>query len=72
MVEKKVTTRFSMQGWTLKEWAFRNKDNFKAAIILLAGYNYIAGFTWSSFFVALAAVGGKIIIDTIDYWLKEE
>ena len=61
----------SFEGWSLKTWARKNKDNFKAIVLLLAGYNYFIGFNWQSLVVALVAIGGKIAIDTLDYWLTD-
>jgi hypothetical protein len=65
------TEKFTFIGWSFKEWARRNKDNFKALAILLAGYNYVSGFSLESFIAGVSVIAGKFVVDTIDYWLKE-
>jgi hypothetical protein len=66
-----VPNPYSFKGWSFKELVRRNKDNVKAAVVLLAGYNYLVGFSWQSLLVGLGAILGKMIVDTLDYWLSE-
>lgn len=66
-----VSEKYTMKGYSFKEWARLNKDNFKAVVVFLTGYSYLIGFDWKTFAVAGAAVLSKFVLDGIDYWLKE-
>lgn len=66
-----TTEKYSFKGYSLKEWASRNKETFKAIILFLGGYSYLAGFDWKVFLVGLGAFGVKLAVDAVDYWLKE-
>ncbi len=65
------TEKYSFKGYSLKEWAKHNKDNLKAIVVIIAGYNYLSGFSWQSLGIALLAVVGKLAIDSVDYWLSD-
>jgi hypothetical protein len=60
-----------MEGYSFKEWAKRNKETFKGIILFLGGYSYLQGFEWQVFLVGLGAFGVKLLIDAVDYWLKD-
>jgi hypothetical protein len=61
-----------MAGYSFKEWARRNKETFKGAILFLGGYSYLQGFDWKVFLVGLGAFLVKLAVDAVDYWLKED
>lgn len=66
-----ASEQYTMNGYSFKEWARLNKDNFKAVIVFLAGYNYLVGFDWHTFAVAGVAVLAKFASDAVDYFCKE-
>lgn len=65
------TKKYSMEGYSFKEWAKHNKEGLKALVLFLAGYTYFTGFSWETFVIGLVAIVGKLGVDSIDYWLKE-
>lgn len=66
-----ATEKYTFIGWDLKELLRHNKDNLKALVVFLSGYTYLVGFDWRVFLIGLGAIAGKMVLDTIDYWLKE-
>ena len=71
-----MTTKYSMKGYSFKEWASRNLETFKlvtAAVIGLTTF-YTASFPepWQAFAATMASLLGKLLLDAFDYWLKDE
>ena len=66
------TKKYSFRGWSFRAWAQHNKNNLKDLVILLAGVNYFTGFKFETLIASLLVIVGKLAVDTLDYWLKEE
>lgn len=64
-------TAWTFEGWNIKSWVKYNKESIKATIVFVAGYNYVAGFTWASFLIGIGALCAKLVIDTVDYYVSE-
>jgi hypothetical protein len=64
-------TRFNFKKWNIKKLLKHNKESIKAVVVLLAGYNYLAGFNWKSLSIGVGALIGKMCIDSIDYYFSE-
>lgn len=71
MVKKTLSASGSMKGWSFKTLLYKNKDNIKALILLLAGWNYFQGFSWEAFIIAVLALVAKLLVDTFDFWVSE-
>jgi len=70
MTEATAPNPFSFAGWSFKEWAKQNKDDLKSILLLVIGYNYVAGFSWQSFLVSVGVLVGKLVVDSFDYWVS--
>jgi hypothetical protein len=71
-----MTTKYSMKGYSFKEWAVGNKETFKliAAAVLGLSVLFTVNLTgaWATFAATMTSLVSKLAIDAIDYWLKEE
>jgi len=70
-----MSDKYSMKGYSFFEWAARNKETFKlvaAATIGLSAF-YTVGFPdpWNAFAATISSLASKLVLDAIDYWLKE-
>ena len=64
-------TKFSFKGWEFKKWLFGNGKTIKEIVKVGIPYAislFIVDPMWSQF---LLTVGGKFILDTLEYWIKE-
>lgn len=73
-IKPKISPAGSIEGYSLKKWAVKNKETFK---LLIGG---IAGLLASSFsdnpiinlaFGAGGAIVTKLAVDAIDFWLTD-
>jgi hypothetical protein len=64
-------TRFNLKGWKFKEWLKGNgktiKEVLKIGIPIFIGYLI----TKNPAYITLITAIGKLILDTIEYWIKE-
>lgn len=67
--------RLSFKGYSFKEALFRNKNEVKAVLSIIAGAAYITGFDLKTFGVALAtaavALASKLVYDAFDFYFSE-
>jgi uncharacterized membrane protein YeiH len=67
--------RFSLNGWSFRTWAIKNKDSIKllvsAAVGLSAGYASNLPPTQATFMTAVTGVISKLVLDTLDYWQSQ-
>jgi len=63
--------RFNLEGWSFKEWFFGNgktiKEIFKVALPLVIGWIITNNPTWTG----VITLVGKLILDTLEYYIKE-
>lgn len=70
-----MTEKYTMKGYSFKEWASRNTETFKllAAAVIGLGTFFTASWPepWSAFAATTASLVSKLALDAFDYWLKE-
>ena len=66
--------RLSFNGYSFKEALYRNKDNIKVIVAILAGVNTFTGFDWKNFSMSLGlaviALGVKLLSDAVDFYFS--
>lgn len=67
MVQTRMSTRFSFEGWDFKKWIKGNKEALKvivpAVLALLATQNIVAA--------GALTIVGKAVLDIIDFYASE-
>lgn len=70
-----MTEKYTMSGYSFKEWARRNKETFKLVLtaVLGLGTYFSLGLDepWKALAATMIGLGTKLAVDAIDYWLKE-
>lgn len=71
------TTKFSMIGYSFKEFLKGNKESAKLILMALAafstyGANLVKDPVLNGLVIALAAAITKFGLDAFDYWLKDD
>ena len=65
--------KFTLKGWSIKEWALHNYENLKeilkVAIPLVVGLSFVKE---NPSLVFLITAGGKLALDTLEFWYKEK
>jgi hypothetical protein len=68
---KVISERFSMDGWSLKNWVIHNtktiKEISKWAVGAAAGWFL----TQNPAYTAPVALVSKLILDSVEYWIKQ-
>jgi len=63
--------KYTLKGWSFKEWFFGNgktiKELAKVLIPLVLGWIATSNPVWTSVSVIL----GKLVLDTLEYYIKE-
>lgn len=63
--------RFNLSGWKLGKWIKGNgstiKELIKVGLPLLLGWAVTHSPTWTTFIT----VGGKLLLDTVDYYIAK-
>ena len=63
--------RFNLKGWKFKEWLFGNgktiKELAKVGIPAIIAWVATNSPTWT----VIATLVGKLVLDTLEYYLKE-
>lgn len=73
MTEKKVVSpRFSLQGWNFKDWLLGNGKTIKeiAKVLIPAALTWLE--TNSPEWTVVGTLFGKLILDTLEYYIKEK
>jgi len=62
----------SFENWSFKEWLIGNKKSIKE--VLKIGTPLIIGWitTQNPGLTGLITAGGKLVIDTAEYWFKQQ
>lgn len=70
-----ISPRLSFKGYRLSTALARNKEYFKALILLITGYNYMTGFDFLTFCYsimgAVIVLVGKLLMDAYDFYFTE-
>ena len=61
----------SLKGWNIKDWVLGNYSTIKE--VLKVGIPATAGWfaTGNPTYTTVITVGGKLLLDTLEYWYKE-
>lgn len=66
---------YSMKGWNIKTWAFKNKENIRLLVAALGGFTttLFSGMDpkWSVPLGGLVSVLLKLGLDSLDYYVSD-
>ena len=71
---KKISEKFSFNGWNFGTWLNKNKGSLKTILSLLLGLIAIRfgdSAFGSALFGGVSAAGTRIVLDTFDYFISE-
>lgn len=72
MVEKVISPAFSLTGWNFKDWLFGNAKTIKELVKVLVPLAAAWVSTKNPAFVVVITLLGKLILDTLEYYVKEK
>lgn len=75
MTETKLSPRLSFEGYSFKKALYRNKNELKALLAVIVGYNFVGGVDLQKLLLSLATAGlalsSKLVWDAFDYYFTE-